>query len=96
MIFLNLYKNKNLISFIKGRRLQRDIKKSVDTRLKISEDLSEGRIKVNKNHFSSYFFCVKIRNFLFQPKPIDVRVISHHVQRYAVWLGGSLLGSIVR
>jgi len=30
-----------------GRRLQRDIKRSVDARLKISENLSEGRIKVN-------------------------------------------------
>jgi len=29
-----------------GRRLQRDIKRSVDTRLRISENLSEGRIKV--------------------------------------------------
>lgn len=29
-----------------GRRLQRDIKRSVDARLKISENLSEGRIKV--------------------------------------------------
>lgn len=30
-----------------GRRLQRDIKRSVDTRLRISENLSEGRIKVH-------------------------------------------------
>ena len=29
-----------------GRRLQRDVKRNVDTRLKISEDLSGGRIKV--------------------------------------------------
>ena len=29
-----------------GRRLQRDVKRSVDNRLKISEDLSQGRIKV--------------------------------------------------
>lgn len=29
-----------------GRRLQRDIKRSVDARLRISENLSEGRIKV--------------------------------------------------
>lgn len=53
-----------------GRRLQRDIKRSVDTRLRISENLSEGRIK---------------------PKPIDVSVITHHMQRYAVWFGGSML-----
>ena len=30
-----------------GRRLQRDLKRSVDTRLKISEELSGGRIKVS-------------------------------------------------
>ena len=29
-----------------GRRLQRDIKRSVDARLKFSEQLSGGRIKV--------------------------------------------------
>jgi actin-related protein 3 len=58
-----------------GRRMQRDIKRTVDARLRISEEISGGRIK---------------------PKPIDVQVISHHMQRYAVWFGGSLLawGSI--
>lgn len=57
-----------------GRRLQRDIKRMVDTRLKMSESLSAGRII---------------------PKPIDVQVISHHMQRYAVWFGGSMLASTV-
>ena len=28
-----------------------------------------------------------------QPKPIDINVVSHATQRYAVWSGGSLLGS---
>ncbi|XP_052809468.1 actin-related protein 3 isoform X2 [Mya arenaria] len=55
-----------------GRKLQRDVKRVVDTRLKYSEDLSQGRIK---------------------PKPIDVQVITHHMQRYAVWFGGSMLAS---
>nr|CAD7197591.1 unnamed protein product [Timema douglasi] len=55
-----------------GRRLQRDIKRTVDIRLQTSETLSGGRIK---------------------PKPIDVHVISHHMQRYAVWFGGSMLAS---
>ena len=31
-----------------------------------------------------------------QPKPIDVNVITHHMQRYAVWFGGSMLASTVR
>eukprot|EP00794_Sanderia_malayensis_P017336 gene17336-19067_t len=55
-----------------GRRLQRDVKRVVDARLKMSEQLSEGRIK---------------------PKPIDVSVITHSMQRYAVWFGGSMLAS---
>ncbi|XP_043546667.1 actin-related protein 3B isoform X2 [Chiloscyllium plagiosum] len=55
-----------------GRRLQRDLKRVVDARLKISEQLSAGRIK---------------------PKPIEVQVITHHMQRYAVWFGGSMLAS---
>jgi actin-related protein 3 len=55
-----------------GRRLQRDVKRFVDTRLKISEELSGGKLK---------------------PKPIDVNVVSHSMQRYAVWFGGSMLAS---
>lgn len=34
--------------------------------------------------------------FSFQPKPIDVQVVTHHMQRYAVWFGGSMLASTVR
>lgn len=37
--------------------------------------------------------CVVV--FLLQPKPIDVQVITHHMQRYAVWFGGSMLASTV-
>jgi len=55
-----------------GRRLQRDVKRTVDMRLKMSEELSGGKLK---------------------PKPIDVNVITHTMQRYAVWFGGSLLAS---
>jgi actin-related protein 3 len=55
-----------------GRRMQRDLKRVVDARLKLSEELSGGRIK---------------------PKPIEVQVISHNMQRYAVWFGGSMLAS---
>jgi len=28
-----------------------------------------------------------------KPKPIDVQVLSHKMQRYAVWFGGSMLAS---
>jgi actin-related protein 3 len=55
-----------------GRRMQRDIKRAVDYRIKRSEELSGGRIKA---------------------KPLEVKVISHHMQRYAVWFGGSMLAS---
>jgi len=55
-----------------GRRLQRDVKKFADARLKASEKLSAGRIK---------------------PTPMEVKVITHHMQRYAVWFGGSMLAS---
>ncbi|KAJ8320051.1 hypothetical protein KUTeg_001638 [Tegillarca granosa] len=55
-----------------GRKLQRDVKRAVDSRLKASEELSGGRIK---------------------PKPIECQVITHHMQRYAVWFGGSMLAS---
>jgi len=55
-----------------GKRLHRDIKRSVDDRIKRSEELSGGKIKA---------------------VPLDVNVISHHMQRYAVWFGGSMLAS---
>lgn len=55
-----------------GRRLQRDIQRIVNARLKTSEELSQGRVS---------------------PKPIDCQVVSHPMQRYAVWFGGSMLAS---
>jgi len=55
-----------------GRRLQRDVKRVVDSRLKLSEELSGGQLK---------------------PKPIECQVITHSMQRYAVWFGGSMLAS---
>nr|ACF15207.1 actin-related protein 3-like protein [Myxobolus cerebralis] len=54
-----------------GRRIQRDLKRIVDNRLKISEQLSGGT----------------------KSKPIEVNVIAHSAQRYAVWFGGSMLAS---
>jgi len=55
-----------------GRRLQRDIKRCVDTRIQKTVELSKGRL---------------------QPAAVDVNVISHHMQRFAVWFGGSMLAS---
>jgi len=55
-----------------GKRLGRDVKRSVDWRIKRSEELSGGKLK---------------------SVPLEVNVISHHMQRYAVWFGGSMLAS---
>jgi hypothetical protein len=41
------------------------------------------------------FVCFHDDLHFFQPKPIDVQVISHQMQRYAVWFGGSMLASTV-
>ncbi|EGD75252.1 hypothetical protein PTSG_12505 [Salpingoeca rosetta] len=54
------------------RRLERDVQKRVDLRLKRSEELSGGKLK---------------------PQPIEVKVVSHAMQRYAVWFGGSMLAA---
>ncbi|KNC98593.1 uncharacterized protein SPPG_06277 [Spizellomyces punctatus DAOM BR117] len=59
-----------------GRRLQRDITRIVDNRLKHYEVLSQANINKDQQ---------------IQPKMIDVNVVSHKRQRYAVWFGGSLL-----
>ncbi|KFD49517.1 hypothetical protein M514_09628 [Trichuris suis] len=53
-----------------GRRIQRDIRRMTDARLKYSQETSGNQI---------------------QPKPIEVEVITHKMQRYAVWFGGSML-----
>jgi actin-related protein 3 len=55
-----------------GKRLQRDVKRAVDYRIKRSEELSGGKIKA---------------------VPLQVNVITHSMQRYAVWFGGSMLAS---
>lgn len=54
------------------KRIKVEIKRSCDERLKITEQLSNYRIK---------------------PQPMDVKVVAHQMQRYAVWFGGSLLAS---
>lgn len=40
-----------------GRKIQRDVKKVVDVRLRMSEELSQGRIKVKyKCRICSFYF----------------------------------------
>ena len=48
-----------------GRRLQRDIKRAVDARLKLSEQLSGGRIKVVTCGTFFCFFCFLFFLFCF-------------------------------
>ena len=55
-----------------NRRIERDVKKIVKSRLELAATLSADQI---------------------QPKPIEVKVVSHSAQRYAVWAGGSILAS---
>lgn len=59
-----------------GRRLQRDIKRMVDSRVKHSEVTSQSLMRAEDR---------------INAKQIDVNVVSHKRQRYAVWFGGSLL-----
>lgn len=63
-----------------GKRLQRDIKKLVDSRLKNLETVSQAGMRSEEQ--------IKSKN-------VDVNVISHKKQRYAVWFGGSLLADLV-
>lgn len=90
------------------RRLQRDVKRIVDARLRITEQLSGGRIKVRERRTDRQILIFISILYLFyddcvsyctvsvpQPKPIDVNVIAHKMQRYAVWFGGSMLASTV-
>lgn len=61
-----------------GRRLQRDLKKRVDARL--SDNMARNAAAHGASSRSA-------------PEPIEVNVISHQMQRYAVWFGGSMLAS---
>lgn len=56
-----------------GKRLQKDVKHIVDSRMKAMVEASGGSI---------------------QPKPLDVSVLTHDLQRYAVWFGGSMLANM--
>ncbi|KAJ6898319.1 actin-related protein 3 [Populus alba x Populus x berolinensis] len=97
-----------------GRRLQRDLKKIVDTRVLASEARLGGGVKVSiflftctiKGYFQTYnissiFIPVvtsaKILNMFvvlgLQSQPVEVNVVSHPIQRFAVWFGGSVLAS---
>jgi actin-related protein 3 len=60
-----------------GRRLQRDVQKSVDGR--------EGQRQAAATSASG--------GSSVQMSKTEVKVISHHMQRFAVWFGGSMVAS---
>jgi actin-related protein 3 len=62
-----------------GRRLQRDVKCIVDARMQANI----ARLRTTTNVTNA------------APPAIEVNVISHPMQRYAVWFGGSMLASTV-
>jgi len=59
------------------RRLNKSIKKKVDKRMTENRERLAALGHIN----------------LRPPQPIDVNVVSHHMQRFAVWFGGSMLSS---
>jgi hypothetical protein len=63
-----------------GKRLQRDIKTIVDQRLAIISQRAQSNLR-NDAQIKS--------------KEVDVNVITHKMQRFAVWFGGSLLADTV-
>ncbi|KAJ3205871.1 Actin- protein 3 [Clydaea vesicula] len=63
-----------------SRKLQKELKKTVDARVRMSETISQQNMDT----------MAQIRS-----KEVEVKVLSHKRQRYAVWYGGSLLADTV-
>lgn len=79
-----------------GKRLQRDVKAIVDGRIAGSEERSGSLMKVSLSLPSAHRSLVHDESLLTnQSSGVDVNVISHKRQRYAVWYGGSLMASTV-
>lgn len=84
-----------------GRRLQRDVKHIVDGRIANSETASGSLMRVSWMPtrftllllYSPLTFDRVIFSHL-QSSGVEVNVISHKRQRYAVWYGGSLMASL--
>ena len=77
-----------------GQRLKRDLKQIVDRRLDASAQASGSLQRVRRS-------CSARRvglqtELAAKSSGVEVDVISHKRQRYAVWFGGSLMASLVR
>lgn len=75
----NLYKN---IVLSGGSTMFKDF----DKRLKL---------EIKRNVDERLRQSAELSNNRLKPQPIEVKVVSHQMQRYAVWFGGSLLASTV-
>lgn len=88
------------------RRLQRDVKKIVDARVLASDSRLDGEVKVSILGFIPLCSLEcnitlvindikRLTGFVLPPQsqPVEVNVVSHPIQRYAVWFGGSVLAS---
>jgi actin-related protein 3 len=78
-----LYKN---IVLSGGSTMFKDFGRRLQRDIKRNVDL---RMQLNISRLSG------LTNVVAPPPSIDVNVISHHMQRYAVWFGGSMLASTV-
>ena len=74
-----------------GKRLQRDVKAIVDGRIAGSEQRSGSLMRVSSGGRSD----TESDGCINQSSGVDVNVVSHKRQRYAVWYGGSLMASTV-
>lgn len=63
-----------------GRRLERDIKRNVDARMRDNIAKMSALVAASGS----------------APPEIDVNVVTHPMQRYAVWFGGSYMASMVK
>lgn len=84
-----------------SQRLKRDLKNIVDQRVALSESLSGGSMKVRPPPLCSLSPAAQRADQPFpvvhsQSSGVEVNVISHSKQRYAVWYGGSMMASLVR
>ena len=84
------------------RRLQRDLKKIVDARVLASDARHGGEVKVRILVLNLCFHLINILqklmlisfwDFIYQAQPVEVNVVSHPIQNFAVWFGGSVLAS---
>jgi actin-related protein 3 len=78
-----LYKN---IVLSGGTTMFKDFGRRLQRDIKRNVDL---RMQMNISRLSS------LTGNVAPPPAIDVNVVSHHMQRYAVWFGGSMLASTV-